>query len=992
MKKFIILLSVLLAIVICASFVYYAVPIMSNGEQFVENDKNTDNNSKDNSKNENSGKKDEVINIGSATDSEKGTNNINIPSINFSSSDKKITVADLKKQFVAAGVDDSNKYMFKPFYNVEQTTEFTFHFNSKVDPIKAITVHTDEKCDYLSLVWQYNEAYWTEDGIDVIVKPSSNTGVLYTNGRNGAEKGIWGYAPMYYLCIRYDLDSEEVKKLDNPIIIPFTVKNTISTPTVYANIDNKGTFTVKWNKVDDAVSYKVYSGKSAKVESLTAAETGYQDIPQLITTLDSSKLEFNPGYLLAQEKSVIGGEGYADNTIRKKDENYNLELVNHQNDNLYNLHAFYITAVDAKGNESNFGEPVMLNKYKETLPWRVKITELFSLEELPDTVSVESIDMKTIIQYPINFYKIENPSEYDSYCDYRYEVVGTNLTGIVNLKSEEKNFPEKSVSEYTPQSSLMPQNTIDKIPQVTIDTFADSDYKNSKVDLNKKVDYPESAKVQLDAGNIYMLRDKDMARREMFSVEIGAKDPREEFDSFIADDDPDYIVKREGNVITVEKVDKSNKVEKEPEEEKPQSKPTVEEPKEETPQSKPTVEEPKEETPQSKPTVEEPKEEKPQSKPTVEEPKKEKPADKIDNTNYVEEQRKSTEKQVEEADKEVIKGSKYPIFADNAAQTYLALAMINQEEEISLKSFPEYQNPNNVFDDVMYLWYQNPYIMGIDNGSMQIDLNRQVLLLKYNVPLATAQKYQEAVYNKSQQVVKQIIKPGMTDSEKVIAIYDYLEKNTEYNHTAMKYSETLAKPTDVYKKYPNSWNTYGILCEGLGVCQSYAYAFDLLAYLSDVDSVMVIGTLNNGGHAWNAVKLSGKWYMVDTTNNANIVGVPYWVCNTSTDFAREASLVLNDWFVDGTDYSEFLNSDNTKDWYYVNGLMIKSGTELGKIWEKQHKTNNVVAAKYSIKTEAEFNKAMQEFVDYLVNKGYTENDLADWKIGMIGGCIALVKD
>ena len=25
-------------------------------------------------------------------------------------------------------------------------------------------------------------------------------------------------------------------------------------------------------------------------------------------------------------------------------------------------------------------------------------------------------------------------------------------------------------------------------------------------------------------------------------------------------------------------------------------------------------------------------------------------------------------------------------------------------------------------------------------------------------------------------------------------------------------------------------------------------------------------------------------------------------------------------------------------------------------------------------------------------KYYTENDLADWKIGMIGGCIALIKD
>ena len=47
MKKIIILLSVLLAIAICASFVYYALPLMSNGEFFVSNENNTDDTSKE---------------------------------------------------------------------------------------------------------------------------------------------------------------------------------------------------------------------------------------------------------------------------------------------------------------------------------------------------------------------------------------------------------------------------------------------------------------------------------------------------------------------------------------------------------------------------------------------------------------------------------------------------------------------------------------------------------------------------------------------------------------------------------------------------------------------------------------------------------------------------------------------------------------------------------------------------------------------------------
>lgn len=860
----------------------------------------------------------------------------NHSSINFASSDGKLTVGDLKKEFKTAGIDDSNNYLFKPFYNVEPNTEFTFHFNSKVDPIKAITVHTDEKCDFLSLVWQLNEAYWTNNGIDVVVKPGSP--VLSSDGRENKEKGIWGYAPIYYLCVRYDLESTEVKKLEKPIIIPFTIKNKISTPTVFANIDDNGTFSIKWNKVEGAKSYKVYSGPKSPLNGYSLAETGYQWQPKLVATLNSSELEFNPGYLLTQEKVVLGGEGYEDNTVREKDEKYSIELVHRQNDNLYNLHSIFITAVDANGNESNYGTPIMLEKYKNTLPNMVPVKELnryTTLTEFPDFVNVESVDNKTLMQYPVNFYRIGEISEYLTYCDYKYEVIGTELVGIVSYKNENKIFPESHLSDFVPQTSYMPQNTIDKIPQVTVDTFSDNDYSSSKVDLTKKVDYSEDAKVELDVAKIYVLLDMDGARR-IITPEADATDPREEFDSFIADDDPEYVLKKENGTIIVEKVDK-------------------------------TTQKPEE----NKPVVEKPKEEK-------------EPAKEIDNTNYVEEQKKSTEKQVEKADKEEVKGSKYPVFANNAAQMYLALAMINQEEVISLKAFPEYQDMNNLVDDLCYLWYQNPYIMGVDLNKTRYDYVTQSLILKYNLPKSTAQKYQEAVYQKSKQVVDKIIKPNMTDTEKVIAIYDYLEKNAKYNHEALDYAMTGA--TDVYQKYPNSWNTYGILCEEYGVCQSYAYAFDLLAHLSDVESVMVTGFMNNGGHAWNAVKLNGKWYMIDTTNNGATTGIPYWICNTSTDFIEGITFVLDEGFVDGVDYSPFNNNDDKADWYYVNDLMADNGIEIAEIWEAKHATNKTIFIKCLVNTQAEFDKILDDFATKVVKDGY---DPGKWVMRAVAGYIIL---
>lgn len=241
---------------------------------------------------------------------------------------------------------------------------------------------------------------------------------------------------------------------------------------------------------------------------------------------------------------------------------------------------------------------------------------------------------------------------------------------------------------------------------------------------------------------------------------------------------------------------------------------------------------------------------------------------------------------------------------------------------------------------------------------------------KYNVDKATAAKYQEAVYKKAKEVANSIITTGMSDQEKVVAIYSYLEKNAKYNTEAYEYAMTGAN--DVYQKYPNSWNTYGILCEGLGVCQSYAYAFNAIANECNLESVMATGFMNNGGHAWNAAKIDNVWYMVDTTNNFNAIGAPYWVCNSSSEFIRNNGFVLDDGFVDGTNYSEYLKNDNTEDWYYVEGLYAKTPEECADIWLKEKNNKKEVFIKYNVVNQQNF---INSFASYVIKKGVTEEEL-----------------
>ena len=62
----------------------------------------------------------------------------------------------------------------------------------------------------------------------------------------------------------------------------------------------------------------------------------------------------------------------------------------------------------------------------------------------------------------------------------------------------------------------------------------------------------------------------------------------------------------------------------------------------------------------------------------------------------------------------------------------------------------------------------------------------------------------------------------------------------------------------------DNWNAYGILCNGYGVCESYAEAFQVICHRLGIECTGIVGTAG-GGHKWNAVKIEGEWYQCDIT-------------------------------------------------------------------------------------------------------------------------------
>ena len=131
----------------------------------------------------------------------------------------------------------------------------------------------------------------------------------------------------------------------------------------------------------------------------------------------------------------------------------------------------------------------------------------------------------------------------------------------------------------------------------------------------------------------------------------------------------------------------------------------------------------------------------------------------------------------------------------------------------------------------------------------------------FKVKYFTNQTQEVAVQKKIDQVLKTIIKPSMTEFEKVKAINDYIVSNSEYG------TKTKASPH----------SAYALLMEGQAVCQGYTLtAYKMLEQVG-IESKYVVGFVNgNEDHAWNLVKVDGKWYHLDTTWNdplPNRVGV-----------------------------------------------------------------------------------------------------------------------
>ncbi len=120
-----------------------------------------------------------------------------------------------------------------------------------------------------------------------------------------------------------------------------------------------------------------------------------------------------------------------------------------------------------------------------------------------------------------------------------------------------------------------------------------------------------------------------------------------------------------------------------------------------------------------------------------------------------------------------------------------------------------------------------------------------------------------------EEILDKVITPGMSERDKVKAVYEFMVKNFSHTDTAA----WVGQPPDIYDlnydvTYPETILGLRLFITGSGTCDNFSNTFKLfmtrLAIPCNYVSGQFIGAGGSRkGHGWNQIRLDGEWFWVD---------------------------------------------------------------------------------------------------------------------------------
>ena len=152
---------------------------------------------------------------------------------------------------------------------------------------------------------------------------------------------------------------------------------------------------------------------------------------------------------------------------------------------------------------------------------------------------------------------------------------------------------------------------------------------------------------------------------------------------------------------------------------------------------------------------------------------------------------------------------------------------------------------------------------------------RYYYFITYTLNYYTTAAQEAAVDAEVDRVLALLDLEDSSDYEKVEGIYDYICDTVAYDYDNV---------SDV--NYTRKYSSYAAFIDKTAVCQGYATMFYRLALELGVDTRVITGIGNGGGHAWNIAELGGQYYNLDTTWDAGRFFYSYFLRSTANFYGH----------------------------------------------------------------------------------------------------------
>ena len=110
----------------------------------------------------------------------------------------------------------------------------------------------------------------------------------------------------------------------------------------------------------------------------------------------------------------------------------------------------------------------------------------------------------------------------------------------------------------------------------------------------------------------------------------------------------------------------------------------------------------------------------------------------------------------------------------------IALGMLNHETTIDLSAYPEAGDPEYLRDVIQMVLSQ--CVLVLDEEGITFDFKNQQLNVQYRLSMEESFAKQVQVLEKADEVIKAVIRDGMSVEEREKALHDWIVDNGQYHH------------------------------------------------------------------------------------------------------------------------------------------------------------------------------------------------------------------